>query len=618
MRVYRLYAVRLHRSRHYPSSPSVAVANSVADSNSLMSSVSGRQTSSLTHLMTITPASRDNSRALPTPAAPGQQQQQPPALTTSSGPNIGWSPEGSRPAGLLAGSSPSRLSAEVGSGGSHQATPGFDSRGSSLRAMSWLGGHSSACSASTNNNGQGVPLPSWGKTQSLLTSVEVSADGIFAGLTVSHMLGRGAYGVVMQGVWHDTQVAIKVQDHKFGNMEERAAAELEIAIGHQLAHPNVMRTLAFASALLVEPVKRSLMRSATDRSCSKLSRPLNQLPAQLPAKAENASDLRISLLARPAPLSVPPTSLTAAAGQGKPATQLGSCLSSAVHSVEPAREQRNNSFMASKLGFPKAANFLAAEGMAEPEPEGDASYDSMDGEDLLWALMQSPEPSGTTVPLKGPGAGEARGPVAHSAASVPCPAAVHGLATPSLSATHMSHTLLGALQRTTPDKTQAVKAPPPQDPHQPTAAPQPTHLPPCTSVPEDAAYDTQTHSDAAHPATSAPLEPGTASSTAPSAAPSPDSVYPQRVRTWTVMEFADGGTLQDAVDRGWFRSYMSQAAPPDLALLLDVGLDIARGLEHLHAHSIVHGGALPWPTACNDICLFLAPCLGCSCSQPPA
>ncbi|KAJ9522728.1 hypothetical protein QJQ45_019864, partial [Haematococcus lacustris] len=174
MRVYRLYAVRLHRSRHYPSSPSVVAANSVADSNSLMSSMSGRQTPSLTHLMTITPASRDNSRALPTPAAPGQQQQQPPALTTSSGPNIGWSREGLRPASLLAGSSPSRLSAEVGSGGSQRAAPGFDSRGSSLRALSWLAGHSSACSASTNNNGQGVPLPSWGKTQSLLVSDAVA------------------------------------------------------------------------------------------------------------------------------------------------------------------------------------------------------------------------------------------------------------------------------------------------------------------------------------------------------------------------------------------------------------------------------------------------------------
>ncbi|KAK9820570.1 hypothetical protein WJX72_011761 [[Myrmecia] bisecta] len=61
-------------------------------------------------------------------------------------------------------------------------------------------------------------------------------------------------------------------------------------------------------------------------------------------------------------------------------------------------------------------------------------------------------------------------------------------------------------------------------------------------------------------------------------------------QTWLVLEHCDGGCLQDAVDKGFFRTNRSVlTGQPNLDVICPTALDIARGMAFLHAHNIIHG-----------------------------
>ncbi len=53
------------------------------------------------------------------------------------------------------------------------------------------------------------------------------------------------------------------------------------------------------------------------------------------------------------------------------------------------------------------------------------------------------------------------------------------------------------------------------------------------------------------------------------------------------------GVSQDSVERGAFlRDLKAPALGPRVPMMLAVALDIARAVEFLHSHGIVHGGGL--------------------------
>jgi len=66
----------------------------------------------------------------------------------------------------------------------------------------------------------------------------------------------------------------------------------------------------------------------------------------------------------------------------------------------------------------------------------------------------------------------------------------------------------------------------------------------------------------------------------------------EEYETWIVMEYCDQGSLQGAIQRG---AFFDNAEKTNLRLvdILLTALDIARGMEHLHAMSIVHGDLKP-------------------------
>ena len=52
--------------------------------------------------------------------------------------------------------------------------------------------------------------------------------------------------------------------------------------------------------------------------------------------------------------------------------------------------------------------------------------------------------------------------------------------------------------------------------------------------------------------------------------------------------------VQDANDRGWFRTEPSRAkGKPDMSIILPTALELAEGLEYLHDQGILHGDLSP-------------------------
>jgi serine/threonine protein kinase len=68
-------------------------------------------------------------------------------------------------------------------------------------------------------------------------------------------------------------------------------------------------------------------------------------------------------------------------------------------------------------------------------------------------------------------------------------------------------------------------------------------------------------------------------------------LQPGEYETWLVSEYADRGSLADAIKRGQFKAADPAAGAPvcDMPAVLLCLLDVARGLEYLHSCSIVHG-----------------------------
>lgn len=65
----------------------------------------------------------------------------------------------------------------------------------------------------------------------------------------------------------------------------------------------------------------------------------------------------------------------------------------------------------------------------------------------------------------------------------------------------------------------------------------------------------------------------------------------EEYETWIVMEYCDQGSLQGAIQRGAFFDDAEKTRPRMVDILL-TALDIAKGMEHLHSMSIVHGAFL--------------------------
>ena len=65
--------------------------------------------------------------------------------------------------------------------------------------------------------------------------------------------------------------------------------------------------------------------------------------------------------------------------------------------------------------------------------------------------------------------------------------------------------------------------------------------------------------------------------------------FPLVLRLYMAMEYLDGGSLKDAVDKGLLRLRCSPKAGPDVRAVLETAVEIASAIEHLHKNDVVHG-----------------------------
>lgn len=72
-------------------------------------------------------------------------------------------------------------------------------------------------------------------------------------------------------------------------------------------------------------------------------------------------------------------------------------------------------------------------------------------------------------------------------------------------------------------------------------------------------------------------------------------VAKQWKQTWLIMEYADRGSLQEALDRGWLcldRSDVSKGA--NMTAVMATALEVASAIRFLHSSEVVHGDLSGW------------------------
>jgi serine/threonine protein kinase len=66
-------------------------------------------------------------------------------------------------------------------------------------------------------------------------------------------------------------------------------------------------------------------------------------------------------------------------------------------------------------------------------------------------------------------------------------------------------------------------------------------------------------------------------------------------KTFIVMEYADRGSLQEAVDRGWLmKDRSSVELGPNMTAVLATALEVAAAIRFLHSSSVIHGDLSGW------------------------
>ena len=75
----------------------------------------------------------------------------------------------------------------------------------------------------------------------------------------------------------------------------------------------------------------------------------------------------------------------------------------------------------------------------------------------------------------------------------------------------------------------------------------------------------------------------------------------RRCLACTALEATLMHSLQDANDRGWFRTEPSRAkGKPDMGIILPTALEMAQGLSYLHSQGVLHGDLSPGNVLLSD------------------
>ncbi|CAL8462804.1 g2337 [Coccomyxa elongata] len=369
---------------------------------------------------------------------------------------------------------------------------------------------------------------------------------------VGPLLGRGSFGRVYKGRWRSTLVAIKVVEHASVSMDAMSMAEQKIErealLATSLAHPNIIAT--FKICRMTAGSALGTNRSGMSTTASSFSRQQQRLGGNVPPEQQSGGDGGAAA--------------RRASGQDAGASGAESALGlyGGRTSRDIAGREREIGSGGSGRGTPGRGSFSSGGGGGRGAPAGGGrgGEPPASGEPSPTATPAEPDNNRSKASGLGPGR---RG-------------------SGNLGTALNSMDTGGSAESFDPSTALMVGLP-------------------ASSPPGSAPNLAQTKgSDSAQ--NNGGKRPGPAESMDEDLEMTPgekeaeddlDAIEERRSRlleTWCLMEYAEKGSLADALRTGRLRR---PNGLPDLSMVLSCLTDIASGMEYLHAAGILHGDLKP-------------------------
>ncbi|GFR42473.1 hypothetical protein Agub_g3381 [Astrephomene gubernaculifera] len=408
-----------------------------------------------------------------------------------------------------------------------------------------------------------------------------------SGLSVGHLLGKGAYGSVYYGVWYGSPVAVKIIDEELPPGVESVAPPLEAILSKELRHPHIVATLRCARRIVGPSGSSHAVSGSTLAALRRGGDGSNLTPdGSTGAFSDDTARVSRSVEGANGPTSVGASCLASRRRAG------GSGLTGNSSSCGPDGGWLQGSFN-TRLGQSAAPGDTNSNnaGPSSSSPAGTTAASTCNGDSSApTSDMPSAQPS--AVGLEG-GASQALS---------------QGLSQSQSQAGAVNCTLGGnaseadvcALRINTPASPSAAE--------DGTGAEGDIRDTSHGSTHESEAYD---DFDVGRDSYVSPflLPPGSqqaggAGGTSAMLAHSGMSGNTSgkwqnevlvRHQTWLLMEYCDRGCLQDAIDRGWLRTSPSaENSAPRMDAVLATAIELASALSYLHSKDIVHGDLSAW------------------------
>ncbi|KAG2501254.1 hypothetical protein HYH03_001061 [Edaphochlamys debaryana] len=409
------------------------------------------------------------------------------------------------------------------------------------------------------------------------------------GLTMGHLLGKGAYGSVYYGTWYGSAVAVKIIDEELPPTAESIAPPIEAILSKELRHPHIVATLRCA--------RRMIGPSGTSTAVSSQS--------GLPRASRNAnSSMKTDTN------SGNFSDDTAHMSQSTPTTVTNSAnVTTAINSAAAASNSAATNSAAHVLAELNAAG---APGSFTTTPPPPVVPLVKSGPSLGAASASEATPLGTcedTSAFTAAAAAAAQALESGDGHNSAQPTALKGAS--SSSTASQGWAVIDFAQQPVPRRRSTARTEGPHEAKPELAKPEAeagagvgaVAVSSPNSTDDSEAYD---DFDAGHDSNMSPflMPPGSkpvgsgiphsgASGSGKWQAEDPASLV--RHQTWLIMEYCDRGCLQDAIDRGWLRTAPHiLESPPRMDALLATAVELASALSFLHGKDIVHGDLSAW------------------------
>ncbi|PNW77428.1 hypothetical protein CHLRE_10g436100v5 [Chlamydomonas reinhardtii] len=414
------------------------------------------------------------------------------------------------------------------------------------------------------------------------------------GLSMGHLLGKGAYGSVYHGTWYGTSVAVKIIDEELPSGAESIAPPIEAILSKELRHPHIVATLRCARRI-INPSGSSHGVSSTTGRLSRAA--LTGGGVTMTSGGNHSRGGFSDDTARTASTLDNTSAAGVAAG--------GSCVQ--PHTAVAGNAQPSDGWLADEM--PRSSpNGTAAPVVAAAKKQSGGS----DG-----TAASGFTAAGTSGAMTGSGSGSGigastaaesmAGDSSHvtNSAKAGSELSVNASANaPEKRRADISLAAGGSLAEGKAAHLRSASAAAPHGPEGTAVAAAPAEPAERTSAEDSEEYDDFNCAGGDSNMSPFMMAPGSAppQDSAPRGGPGrggsehwPHDEVLVRHQTWLIMEYCDRGCLQDAVDRGWLRvSSALESSGPRMDAVLATAVELASALAFLHSKDIVHGDMSAW------------------------